>query len=411
MKRNYLKLQFLRVFKIYPTIFLVTLLMIVAIAVTCAALLFANNSSADKQKISIGVVGDTEDTLLNVGLEAIKNMDSTRFYMDIVTFDEEGAAEKALKNREINGYLRTPKNYFWDVYDGVNNPAEYVILNAPDGFGSILSGEVARVVSDIVTQSQVGVYSAQDVAAQHGKSVRRTSNDLMDTYAKGVLARNELYEVKVLGIADSLSFVGYYICGLLLFFLLLWGVSCNRIFASRSYSLSHLLKNSGISTARQIACEYLPFLCVTVMTLILFAIPVGIVAQFAEINVPELYGCDVFMCIGFVIAIIPVIVMITAMQFAFYEIVSNTVGSVLMQFILAVGLGYISGCFYPNYFFSEIVQKIAYWLPSGIGFSYIKNVMSAEGILLEIGMIIVYTALFAGIAVCVRNRKLTGDRK
>jgi len=166
MEKRYFKLQLKSIFKIFPVILLIMALTFGAIA-TVGGLALKNNLDAEnKHKISIGVVGDMEDFYLDIGLHVLKNVDNARFYIDISPMEEEEAKEK-LEKREISGYLDIPYNYVENIYSGRNKPAKYVTLNAPTGFGTIISNEVALLVSDIVTESQNGMYSMQDIARKY----------------------------------------------------------------------------------------------------------------------------------------------------------------------------------------------------------------------------------------------------
>ena len=123
-------------------------------------------------------------------------------------------------------------------------------------------------------------------------------------------------------------------------------------------------------------CEYISYLTITIITLFGIAFILGTVANINDFGIYELKGMTPLGAVGYIIKILPAVLMITLMQMMFYELVSGTVGAILIQFILAVGLGYISGCFYPNYFFPETMQNIASNLPTGVAFSYMRKVMS-----------------------------------
>ena len=348
MGKSYLSLQLKRVFKIYPTILIVTIITVLSIAMVCGVIVVSDNQGESKKKISVGIVGNIEDTYLDIGIYALENLDSSRFYIDVVQMEEQQAIE-ALKSKEINGYLHVPDGYIDSVYRGDNLSAKYVTLNSPEGFGTILSGEIAEIVSHIVIESQIGMYSMQSVANEYYEdNLWPKVDSLMMKYIDILLQRHNLFAITELGIADSLSFGGYYICGLLLFFMLLWGISVNKIFSSKSLALSKLLHSSGMTVKKQVVCEYLAYLFVTVITLFIFALMFGGVVYHSDYGIPELKGINVFTCIMFIVKILPVIIMITLMQTAVYEVISGNVAAVLAQFILAVGLGYVSGCFFAS---------------------------------------------------------------
>ena len=218
MNKKYFGLQVKRVFKSYPSILIVTLVTFLSVAIVCAMLFLNDSSEKEKQRITIGIVGDMEESYFGIGLAALKDMDDSKFYVDWVEFTEEEAKE-ALRKREISGYLHIPEGYIESVFYGENNPAKYVVSNAPEGFGTIISEEIAEVISGIVTESQVGIVAMQDVALDYNtENFNENQNSLMLKYVDMIVNRNEAYGVENLGIADSLSTVGYYISGIIVFF-------------------------------------------------------------------------------------------------------------------------------------------------------------------------------------------------
>lgn len=414
MKKSvYFKLQLKRALKIYPAIFIITAITIACIAVSCCVLLNNSNEGEDKQKVSVGIVGDIDKTYLGIGMYALENIDSSRFFIDFPEMDSEEEAIKALKNREISGYVYIPADFIQGIFYGRNTPAKYVMLSSADGFGSVLTSEITQVVSGMVTESQNGIYSMQQLAGDYGKKagLSKHIDALNIEYLKMVLNRNSSYNLNILGIADTLSTGGYYLCGILLFFLLIWGISCNKLLASKNLSLARSLNASGMKPVHQMVCEYSAFLVVTFFTLQLLAVIFGFVVTDNSFGVPELVSAGVSSSVAFVFKMLPVIIMITMMHTAFYELVSGPISSVLVQFLIAIGLGYISGCFYPNYFFPDTVQKIAAILPSGTGFSYLRKLLSDTLELKDFILPVIYTLLFGMTALFARKRRMAGDGK
>ncbi len=409
MKKKYFKLQLKSIFKVFPTILFITVITLLCIALAAALAIEKNGDSDGKQKVKIGIVGNLENTYLDIGLYALQNVDSSRFYFEFTQFEEEEAIKK-LNNHEISGFLRVPDGFVKSVARGENMPCEYVTLNSPDNFGTIIAEEVSKTISGILTQSQIGMYSMQDVAYEYNrKDLGKNINNLTAIYANFVLNRKTTYTLTTTGAADSLSLGGYYVCGLMMLFILLWGISCNRIFSSKNIAFSRMMKISGMKTRNQVMCEYGAYLTVLMIVLMVFSLIVGIAAQFVKLPIPELIGVSVIECMLFVVMALPVVMMITMMQTAFYELIPNRPGAILMQFILAVGLGYISGCFYPNYFFPESVQTLAAYLPVGAGFSFIRKVLSGNLVPYDIIIVALYTVLFALITVKMRRHRMERD--
>lgn len=412
MIKRYCKLCLKRNLKIYPNILVITLLTLLSIAITCSVLMLSNLSDEKKQKFSLGIVGNMQDTYLDIGLNVLQNADSSRLYIEWIELDSEDEAKKALESRKISGYVHIPNNYMSSILSGNNIPAKFVMLSEPEGFGTIIFSEVTEIVSNLVVESQTGMFGMQSFLNEyHKKDFNKKTALLMKRYMDTILNREEIYGIHNLGVADSLSFIGYYICSLLLIFMLIWGISCNKVFSSKNTEHAKILNNAGIKVHHQIFAEYSAYLFLTLMTVFLLGVIFGVIAHFIHVDVPELLDLGVTSCIGYLIKILPVIIMITMMQYAFYELIPNTVASILTQFICIILLGYISGCFYPNYFFPKIIQTISSLLPVGAGFSYMRKSMiglpSFGNFLLVFG----YICLFFGISYYSKKYKITGDAK
>lgn len=409
-KRTYLWLQIKRASKIYPSVIAVTLVTVISL-VLCAGMILNNTLNGEEQaRMKIGVVGDVSDSYLGIGIYALKNMDSSRFALDFIEMSEEDA-KQALRNREITGYVQVPDNYVTKISYGDNVPASYVTLNAPESFGTVVTSEITQTVSSYVTNSQSSMNSIFEIARKVKKPqlVSRDIDNITLLYLDRIISRNNAYDINIIGVKDSISMGGYYICGIMMFFMLIWGISCNKILLKKNYAMPRALRARGIKTTSQILCEYAGFFVFTFITFLIFAVAFGIVISINDFGIRELWGVDFMVAIIFIFKAIPVILMITAMQMFMYEIVSGTVNAILLQFLIAVALSYVSGCFYPNNFFPESIQRLADVLPSGVGFSYLRRSMtgmSLQGELLKSGF---YTVLFTALTVGVRKYRMAGD--
>lgn len=408
MKKGiYLKLQLKRAFKVYPMILIVTIITLASIVVTCGILVSKVVNGESKQKISLGIVGDSEENYLSAGLYAIENVDSVRFSFDFIEMKREEAA-KALDNREISGYVDIPNGFIDSIFNGRNQCLKYVTRNGPAGFGASLTEEFTVFISDMVTETQRAIYSMQELTSDLGMNEEfyKQIDEVNYAFLDFVLNRADLYDFEDLSAEGNISLGGYYVCGMILFFILIWGISCNKILTAKNTVLSRLLNSVGLNPIRQILSEYTAYFAVTFVTSLIVAIAAGVFLEYCHPDISELEDASVIPCIEFVLKIVPLIVMITMMQFAFYEFISNTVAAVLTQFLIAIGLGYISGCFYPSYFFPEPLQRIAAFLPSGAAFSYMQSVMLHESVWKDLVLNISYTAFFSLLAFVARKHKI-----
>lgn len=411
-KKVYFGLQLKRAFRHYPSILAITLLIVLCIGISAAALLQFGSSDEGKKVLNTGLVGNAEDTYLDVGISALRNIDSSRFYINLIPMTEEEAV-KALEDKKITGYVQIPDNFVRDVMNGTNTPVQYVTCEKPAGFGDALEKEIITMVSDLVTESQKSNYSVRAIARDNGtkKGVGKRLEKLNLSYINYILNRNDTYDLVLKGIKDDLTYGGYYICAIITFFLMIWGISCNKLLAEKNYELSRLLKQRGLGIKHQLLAKLAGFGAITLVTLFIFALIAGILTQSSSYGIEELMSADIISCTFFVIKILPAILMFVAMHIMLYEIFTGSVGSILAQFMIAIGLGYVSGLFYPNTFFPQGVQTVAELLPVGAGFAYIRKSLAGGILFKELCLTTAYTILFYGMATIFKKYKITGDTK
>lgn len=405
MKRNvYLKLQIKKAFKIYPEILFVTLVALLCIAVAAGVLLKNTLNSSEQKKFTIGIVENDNDPYLRSMIKLAEQMDTVRFAIETREMDAE-TAEAALKSGEISGYLDIPKNFMRSVLNGSNNyPISCVVNSASAGINVTLTEEFARLASNMFTEIQRGVYSVCEVAYDIGRDedIDEQVEKINMIYANHVLNRSDLFKCRIVNSDEKISYVGYYACSGLLFFALMWGISSCRFFSGRNAMLGKLLRVHGIDSGNQLLCEYAAYFIVTAVTVLGCWSLLAVLARIAGVGETERALCG----FGFAIKLIPVILMLSMMQFTLYEVMSGTVGAVLAQFLAAVGFGYISGCFYPNTFFPELIRNTAEMLPVGVAFAYMRKIACGETVWRELGLNVLYTVIFASVSVMLRKRKI-----
>ena len=90
MKKSvYLKLQLKKAFRHYPSVLLVTFVAILGIAITLGTLAFINNNSEDKQRLNIGIVGNPEESRIDIVVYALENMDDLVSSVKFISLSED----------------------------------------------------------------------------------------------------------------------------------------------------------------------------------------------------------------------------------------------------------------------------------------------------------------------------------
>ncbi len=404
----YFKLQLKRCLKSYISILLVTLILFAGVALTLNMILSINGNAESNQKLKIGMVGDFTDTYLEVGVKAIETLDNTKFFIELIELEDEDEAIEFISEKEINAYVVIPENFVKSVWYGDNLALKYVMPEDSTSIISVLSADIVKAVSSMVTNTQSGIYASLNYCYDVGgiQDVSDKNMALNIKYVNLALSRNKISEISEIGIKDSLSLEAYYVCGMITLFLLIFGIAFCSIYAKKNLPLNRVLNSKGMSCSKMVLGEYLSFLLFTVITMIIVMLLAGFALNKAELLIPELSEMVLkdFLVLGF--KLIPAIMALIALQYLIYELTSNIISSVLLQFIVALGLAYISGCFYPDFFFPDAVRTVAGMLPSGVAFGYIRSCIVNNNIMLNLMLCICYTVVFIGLAILIRKRRL-----
>ncbi len=412
MKRKmYFALQLKRVLLKFPSILAVIIPTLVCTILAAAMILGNSRGNESSTKVSVGVVGNTTDTFFNIGIDVIKNIDDSRYYIDIISMSKQ-EAEESLSNEEIIGYVEVPENFIYSIAAMDNVPAVYYLPNKPESLGTALTKEVMDTVAVYITESQKVVAGLSDFIKSNGLKYGTSLDDIsIDLMTNAILPRNNLYETEFTGVSDNLSTGMYYITGFLLFFMLLSGVTFSSVLIKKDRTMSKLLYSRGFGSIRQVICEYTVYVLILTVLFLILSVIFGIVAGFVDMGIRELKFVNAADCVFFILRIIPVILSICAMQFFMYEAVKGIVPAILLQFLTAVILGYLSGCFYPNYFFPESVRNIIELLPSGAGFTFMRRCVLSEFPIITFAVLIVHTFIFLAASVFIRRKRLAGDER
>ena len=395
---RYLKIQCKRAAKHYPVILIFTILLTVGLGIFAMNLFRSKDGGEDKAKFSVGLVGDLTESYLDIGILAITSMDSSQYYVEFVELEESEANAK-LRAGELYGYIRIPEGFVESIVHGENKPLTYVCSNSPATFGPTLTNEMVQVVSKLVIYGQNGIYGMIEVADAYdvkGKEYHEAVDDLNMIYIDVVLNREGFYDVNYVGLGDGISFKEYYICAFLILIVLLWGISCSALLIKHDMALPRILQSSGYRLRDMVLGDYIPF---GAMMCINSALMLGVGGKYLGIE-----GVDVF------VKSIPVVVLLTAMQFFLYELASNMISGVLTQLFVTIGLSYASGLFYPIYSLPNIIQKISTVLPTGVAFNYLSEVIQGKTGWEVLPYVWIYAVVFMALALGVRLYKIRSNK-
>ncbi len=390
-----------------PAVFLVTLILVASLAFIAKGLIAGKLDDEARQKVELAICGDMEGSYLGIGVMALQHMDSSRFAVNFHTMEVEQARE-AMANGEIMAYLELPDDFVDSVVSGENLKVKFVFNNSQMGIGTMLMSELADVISGFIIQSQNAIYGMQEFCDEYEyyDVYWDATDELNLKYIDIILSRQDFFEIEELGLSNSLSMQAYYICGFIVLFFLIFGMNGCAMYIRRDMSLSRMMSVGGVGAVPQVIVEFLSYMVLVIINIVGMFCVLGGICEFMEFTIPEWESIDFAKVITFGISLLPAAIMISAMAFMCYELSGNVVSGMLLQFLVALSLSYVSGCFYPSSFFPESVQLIGKILPSGVATAYASmRVRGETDGWMFVGMV-VYTVVFVGIAVLLRKRKL-----
>ncbi len=400
MKR-YLYLQFKKVFKLFPFLLAVTLVLIITLGVILGGII--NDDNKEKEAFNIAVSGDRDNNYFKIGLSALQNMDQTRFSINVIEMDE-SKAEKAIKNGEISAYVVLPDNFIEKALSGNVQPIKYVTTAGAMDVTTLFKNEVTTVITEMVIASQKGSYGMAAAMEQNGitDNIYDHMTALSIRYVKLILNRGDMITVETLGTSRGVTLAQYYICGIFILLIMLIGLPFAPLFIKRDNSLSRLLVSKGYKNFIQLLCEYIANLSAFIILLAVIFSALGIMTDKLEIENNILNGVGIW---NFALSSLPIVVMIVSFNIMVFEIASNIVSGMLLHFFATVGLCYVSGCFYPITAFPKVIQKLADFLPTGVAFDNLTSLFNGEGSISALLGVILYAVLFFCIALMVRSIK------
>ena len=373
----YAGLQCKRALRLLPHILAVLLLLAGGAALAAAGLSAHRAADASRRRALVGVVGDDSNPYIRIGVDALETFDAAREELQFVFMDEQTAIDE-LRAGRLSAFLYLPDNFVESIYAGEMRPIRFIMLEGASGIDTLLSAELAAAVARLMIETDNAQYGAQQYARDHlpGVDPYEIDNELVDRYFAMVLTRDQLFSVKLIGLADTLSFGGYFFCGIFVAFLLLAGIGASPLCSRRSAALGPLLRAQGFGAVRQTLGEFAAFyLLLLIGALAAAAVALPLLRRSA-LDIPELRDLSGAALAG-TLALLTL--SIGSMQFFLYELIPSTLGGILLQFLCAAVQGYVCGCFYPYSFFPDAVQRLGALLPAGTALRRFSAALRGSG--------------------------------
>ncbi|MBO6129155.1 MAG: ABC transporter permease [Pseudobutyrivibrio sp.] len=408
--RDYLLIQYKRIFKLLPGI--IAMILVTAVLLTAAgmALVYSETYNAERQRYKLGVVGDTEDEMISLGVYMIGTLDESRYMIELVEYDNEEEAKAAMRDAKISAYIVITEE-FSDALNAMTNDAKlkYYATSGQKGISNVMMDEIAMIATNIIVYSETGICTLRQLMKEEGfeKSIRYEKiNDLFMVYISALITRTNVAEITELGLSDGLSTPAYYFSGILLFFMLLLSFCAISYFLGTKDASYKFMKSKGIGARSQVLGEYIPFLTLNVICVLITMGLISIVAATGVIDASSLENAGITDLGEITLSLLPVCILFSTLGFMIFELLIGVINKILVAFMLYIGMAYVSGYFYPKPFFPETVQKAGEIIPSGVAFSYMGAVLQGNPRVIYLLIMLGYSVLFMGAAMLARRQKI-----
>lgn len=394
--KKYFYVQVKRLLRLIVPVLFVAAILFGCLTAVYDAMTKLEDESQMTTRFKIGVVGTAGEMYLKLGLSALNSMDSSRFSMELVEMEEE-AAEEAMRKGTITAYMVIPEGFLDAALNGQIMSLKFVCTAGAVGMVSLVKNEFTQMIEIMLIEAQRGIYGAGDAMESIGLNGSDLVNDISIEYAEFVFCRGNVYKAYQMESFDGLGLDGYLITGISVVLFLLICLTFSPMMIRRDHALGRMLCARGRGVTLQVLCDFGVYV-------------LGLCAVAAVVLGYLVFGMDANVTGNMLLQALPAIFALGAMSFLLYEVVSDLVSGVLLQFFAILVLSFVSGCMYPITFFPETVQKLANFLPTGMARNQVANCMLQSHDFANTAGLLGYGCLFLLVAVLIRRFKTAGVR-
>ena len=394
--KKYFIVQLKRLLRILPPIVLVAALLFGCVIVAYGAMKSLDEDTGKTTRFQVGIVGTAGDTYLQLGLKALESLDSSRFAIELVEMEEDDA-QSAMRQGNISAFIVIPDGFLDAALRGEIIPLKFVCSSTSLSLVTMLKDELTRVIEILLLEAQKGTYGAWYAMEANGLDGDALIDDISIEYAEFVFSRSNVYRTSYLTVFDGLGTDGYLISGFCVILFMLICLTFAPVMIRRDYALSRMLCSHRKPISLQVFCDFLVYFLGLICV-------IGIVL----LSAMALSWCQVTW--QAVVQGLVIVFSLGAMSFFMYEIASDLVTGVLLQFFVILALCFVSGCLYPITFFPDAVQKISCFLPTGLArMQFADCVMETSTTTTTIALL-GYGSIFLAGSTLVRKLKVAGVR-
>ena len=206
--------------------------------------------------IRIGIVSEEESSLSGMLVNFVSSMESMEESCQFVTMEREQAYD-ALSDGSIYAAVILPEGMVESILNGTNLPATVVFGNTYSKVETAVFKEMAGAGERLLATAQAGIYAADALCIQLGKTDRiQEAEDILNAaYLRYALKRAEVFDLREVVATGGMGTKGYYTVSLLLVFMSFAGIAMGRYASVRTEDFQRVLSARGIGLVRQYLLE------------------------------------------------------------------------------------------------------------------------------------------------------------
>ena len=229
----YTELQMKKVLRTYPAMLLMTFLL----ALILGAMLYLQSSKAantmtgdEDSKAAIGIVGSDSSPYLKMGIRLLQNLDPSKVAVRFQQLSHEDALA-SLKKGKLSAVIIIPEGLTDKLLSGdVSSKMTLILPDSGASLEPLLIRELSACVSVIIGQMESASYALADFYTASGvtsaEDISDAQTDLLYRSIRKLLSRSQMFTLRRMKTAGTLTIESYYLCAMFLLLVLLTGVMC-----------------------------------------------------------------------------------------------------------------------------------------------------------------------------------------
>lgn len=336
-------------------------------------------------KLKVAMVVSQDERMLDMAVKFVASMDSVESICEFC-YMEETEAREGLETGELQAVIILPVNFYEDIDNGLNTPAEVLISNK-NGVNSAVFGELLTAGVSYLQTAEAGVYATLDVARAESAQMKtsKIGNYLAEYYMRTLFDRMNIYEEKVVSPLGTMEYSQYIVVTVLLLILLVSGSNFSVLYQEKEKIIEQKLKSSGMNC---IICTFVKVLIMTMCLWGLWVLSYLVMCIVSATLEMELLWWDTAVLLSAYL----VCMSIAAFFHLIYELSGKAANGALLLLFINIGMVLCSGIIVPSVYLGK-AAALGEFLPVSLWSNYMQNVLYDIVSIEQTGILILVTGI------------------